>query len=462
MKINPYILSLGLIPLSPLVHAQSDGGKPQDGGKERASREAGARMLPDLRAFTATGEPLRVRELCDGKYTVLSSGCLTCPLFHQTYSEIEAAHADFSGKDVQFFYFYKALRHPELEGYLQAQNMSERLLQLAEAREKLGTKVSWIADTIDDSMRLGLNANSQSVYLISPEGEIVYSSGRIDREGLRSALTKAVGATENVTSIAELKLPVVTRPARLVNEESATGVVRPEGLTILAIEPGKPDETYLVKLRAEGDGALLKTGTGRLFLGFYPDPIHDVHWNNLGEPMRYKLTLPEGISATPAEGSASKGPGDSDTLPRQFWVDVTSTEPGGEIKLQLDYFGCTSTLCMALTHEYTIQLKAENRGARTYGMNRVDRRGGGNSNRPTGAPSGRSSSGGRQIGAMDTDKDGSVSFEEMRVMAAERRGESFDLERFRVRFKSMDKNKDGTLSAEELGSAPRGNRREGQ
>ena len=42
-----------------------------------------------------------------------------------------------------------------------------------------------------------------------------------------------------------------------------------------------------VKLRAEADAELLKTGTGRFFLGFYPDPIHGVHWNNLTEPMKY-------------------------------------------------------------------------------------------------------------------------------------------------------------------------------
>ena len=136
--------------------------------------------------------------------------------------------------------------------------------------------------------------------------------------------------------------------------------------------------------------------------------------------MHYKLSLPEGITATPVEAFASKGPGDSDTLPRQFWVDVTSTKPGGEIKLQLDYFGCTPTLCMGLTHEYTIELKDENRGARTYGMNRGNNRGanrrGGNSNRPTGAASEGRPSGGRQIGELDTDKNGSVSFEEMRVV----------------------------------------------
>jgi hypothetical protein len=80
-------------------------------------------------------------------------------------------------------------------------------------------------------------------------------------------------------------LPTVPRAPQLVNQDSELGVKRPEGLSILSITPAKPEETYYVKLRAEADDALLTTGTGRLFLGFYPDPIHEAHWNNLAPAM---------------------------------------------------------------------------------------------------------------------------------------------------------------------------------
>ncbi|MDP4624767.1 MAG: EF-hand domain-containing protein [Akkermansiaceae bacterium] len=411
-------------------------------------------QLPELDAYSAEGKPLKLRELCQGKYTVLSSGCLTCPQFHETYTEIEAANADFSELGVQFFYFYKSLRHPELNGYIDAQNISERLLQLAEARKLLGTKVPWIADTIEDSMRIALGANSQSVYLISPEGEILYASGNIKRDELRAALTKAVGNPPTETKISDLNLPTIERPAPLVNKATKLTVERPEGLTILAVTPSKPDETYLVKLRAEADDNLLKTGTGRLFLGFYPDPIHDAHWNNLTEPMHFKLTLPEGVTATPSKATAEKGEGDSDTKPRQFWIDITSDTPAKELTLNLDYFGCTADVCMALSHEYTILLQDENRGARTYGMNRGTRSNG--QKRQNTQPTGDVSS---RLQGMDTNEDGSVSYEEMKGSAKERRGEDFNEERFKTRFQSMDTNKDGTLSSEELSSAPRASER---
>ncbi|TWT86215.1 TlpA family protein disulfide reductase [Neorhodopirellula pilleata] len=329
--------------------------------------------LPDLNAYSADGQKIKLRELCDKKYTVFVAGCLTCPQFHRGYPEIEAASQDYSPKDVQFFYFYKSLRHPELNGYFGAQNMDERLLQLAEAKKLLGTKVPWIADTIKNDIRDGLNSANNSMYLISPEGNIVYASDHLDGPSLRDALGKFVGMIDSPTLASDLDLPQLARQRQPENVDTDTRVARPEGLVILAIAPKSPDETYYVKLRAEADANLLKTGTGRLFLGFYPDPIHGVHWNNLTKPMKYSLTLPSGVKASPAEASAKKGPGDKDVEPRQFWVDIEGDSPGASIELSMHYFGCTDTMCKALTQEYTVQFKPADMGSSTFGFNRGPR-----------------------------------------------------------------------------------------
>lgn len=427
--------------------------------------------IPEMNGVTAEGEPLNIQELCAGKYTVLVSGCLTCPLFHDSYGEIEAAFTDYSSDDIQFFYFYKSLRHPELDGFVEAQNIQERLLQLAAVREKLQTTVPWISDTIDDSMRLGLGSNSQSVFLISPEGEVLYGNGRIVREDLREALSKVLGKPKTVTQVSDLNLPTMKRNSRPPNEDSKLGVKREDGLTIVSTKPSKPNETYYVKLRAEADEALIKTGNGRLFLGFYPDPIHKAYWNNLTPPMRYTITTPDGITASPAQASAEQGEGESDRLPRQFWVDIKSDSKRKEFLLQLDYYGCTPDMCMALTHEYTVVLEDENRGARTAGMNRGNRgqrgrgesaRGGRQGNGDSVEGRQRSRQGGMQLTGMDSDKDGFVSFEEMILSVKARRGDGVDLERLQKRFASMDTDSDGKLSTEELESAPRGQRESGQ
>lgn len=457
MRLPMFYLALALISS---LSAQTSPSRSQSAGHASSLLKSG--KIPDLTAVTDQGKPVKLRELCAGKFTVLASGCLTCPEFHKSYPEIEAARADYASDKVQFYYFYKSLRHPELGGYVDAQNIKERLLQLAEARKKLATQTPWLADTMDDSLRIGLGANSQSVYLISPEGEILYANGKIKRADLRNALTKALGAPEKTTLAADLKLPRLQRPPRLVNEDSKLGVKRPEGLTILKITPADPEKTYYVKLRAEGDDALIKTGTGRLFLGFYPDPIHDACWNNLTQPMRYQLTLPEGMTATPAEASAQVGHGDKDSQPRQFWVDIKSNGTPGPIELKLDYFGCTPDMCMALTHGYTIELKDQNRGSRTYGMNRGGPRASkgtrGSGKRET-AKRESSRGGAGQITQMDTNKDGSVSYQELLTSARAKRGEQVKPERVKSRFDSIDTNKDGKVTPEEFSQAPRGGNR---
>ncbi|EMI42441.1 peroxiredoxin family protein [Rhodopirellula sp. SWK7] len=326
--------------------------------------------LPDLDAHSAEGEAIKLRELCKGKYTVLAAGCLTCPQFHRGYPEIEAASKDYSPRGVQFFYFYKSLRHPELNGYVEAQNTSERLLQLAEARKMLGTEVPWIADTIDNSIRDGLNSANNSMFLISPEGQIVFASEHLDGPSLRQALTKYIGEVGHPTQAADMNLPRIARAKQPANVDSDILVSRPDGLVILTATPKNPSETYYVKMRAEADADLLRTGNGRLFLGFYPDPIHGVHWNNLTKPMKYSLTLPAGVQANPAEASAQPGPGNSDTHPRQFWVDIKSDSPSASFELAMHYFGCTDTMCESLTQEYTIHLTPADMGSSTFGFNR--------------------------------------------------------------------------------------------
>lgn len=355
--------------------AQPPGGQGR-GGMQRG-QGGGARqpivvshgLLPDTDAFTADGKPMKVRDLIQGKYTVLKTGCLTCPEFLRAYADVEAMAKDYADKDVQFFYVFQSLRHPEREGYVQAQNMSERLLQVAEAKKKLGTNVPWIADTIDDSFRVAMKTNSNSVFVISPDSEIVYAADRMNGDGLQQALSKLVGPIENPTSARDLQLPQLAR-FRSTNVTNDILVERPDGLVILKTTPENPADTYYVKLRAEAEPALLETGTGRLFLGFYPDPIHDAHWNNLTPGMKYELQLPAGIQADPATAVAKKGPGESDAQPRQFWVNIDGNTPLSDINLSLHYFACAPGMCEAMTHKYTISFTPEDRNSRTYSFNR--------------------------------------------------------------------------------------------
>jgi len=329
--------------------------------------------VPDLNGFTSDGEAVNLKELADGHYTAIAVGCLTCPEFRRGYTEMETALADYAPLGVKFFYVYKSLRHPELDGMVEPQNLEERLLHVAKAKQLLGTNAPWIADSMDNSIRRSLGAGANSIYLISPKGEVLLGLSRLDGQSLRQTLETHVGKVKNPTTVADLNLPKVERQGRAENFASDTRVVREDGLVILKSTPATTDETYYVKLRAEAEPALIKTGKGRLFLGFYPDPILGAHWNNLTEPLKYSLVLPSGVKATPREASAAVGEGDSDSEPRQFWVDIDSDQPFDEMQLAFHYFGCTDEVCLALTHNYSIKLEAADDGARTYGFNRGQR-----------------------------------------------------------------------------------------
>lgn len=68
-----YILSCLLITvfiLPSFAQVRSEGGR---GGPSGGLRPVDSGPLPDLNAYTATGEPIKVRDLIDGKYTVLSA-----------------------------------------------------------------------------------------------------------------------------------------------------------------------------------------------------------------------------------------------------------------------------------------------------------------------------------------------------------------------------------------------------
>ncbi len=82
MKLIPIALITAMICLATSFSLAQDKG----GGKRSGSVPQGGVLssgpLPDLNAFSADGKPLKLRELCQGAYTVLSSGCLISPSRH--------------------------------------------------------------------------------------------------------------------------------------------------------------------------------------------------------------------------------------------------------------------------------------------------------------------------------------------------------------------------------------------
>ena len=53
---------------------------------------------------------------------------------------METIERDYSPRGVRFFYVYKALAHPELNGYVQPVTLDERLMHVEEAELTLGAR----------------------------------------------------------------------------------------------------------------------------------------------------------------------------------------------------------------------------------------------------------------------------------------------------------------------------------
>ncbi|MCZ6671658.1 MAG: EF-hand domain-containing protein [Verrucomicrobia bacterium] len=416
---------------------------------DQAKVKLGETIPEDLVVYTEAGNEISLLEVLDGKYTVLVSGCLTCPIFHRTYPGVEAVYQDYKElENVQFFYLYKTLAHPEYNGYIQPVTLKERLAHIVEAKRVLDTSLNWLCDGMDNAARhtLGLGPNTQIIF--SPKGKIIHTLGWSDGEVLREALIEHVGDTASHTRVADLNIQK-KQSAMSMKDVGNAPMNRPTfdsnliPVTFKVTEEGK--HPLYVKPRIEVDPSVLQRGRGEMYLGFHLDPIHNVHWNNLAAPLKYEITLPEGVYATPKMATAPEVDVDSDAAPREFVVELSGAQPGDILGLVFHYFACSDEegWCVPVTQKYEIALSADIDGGGTMG--RSFRGGSGGQNRGRGGRGGGSS--GRQpqgsgqmksrIMQSDSDGDGRIS-------------ESEAPQQMQRRFAQIDLDSDGYLSEEEI------------
>ncbi len=179
-------------------------------------------------------------------------------------------YRDYAPKGVRFYYIYKALAHPELDGYITPFTLEERLMHVAEAQHKLGSEVTWPCDTMANEAKHALGDAPNSEFIFDPEGRLVVRRRWSDPAALRQDLARLVGPAESRTQVSDLNLPSPPPP-----ERAPTGVVPrlevPWGMIPLKSEP-IPDEKetpFYAKLRVEAERSLLQEGKGKLYLGFF-------------------------------------------------------------------------------------------------------------------------------------------------------------------------------------------------
>jgi len=212
---------------------------------------------------------------------------------------------------------------------------------------------------------LGNAPNSE--YILDAEGRIFALRGWSDPTATREDFERLLGQVENPTTIADLNLPS-NPPPKIAPRGIVPRIDRPRNMIAIRYEAqvGFRTDPIYAKLRAEAEPELLRNGTGKLYLGFFPDPIYGVHWNNLVDPIRYEIKAPNGITVSPAQGEGPRIEESSDVDPREFLIEIEGAQPGQKLELEVRYFGCNDEegWCKAVSESYTLLLEGDPDGGR--------------------------------------------------------------------------------------------------
>ena len=241
-------------------------------------------------------------------------------------------------------------------------------MHVKEAQRTLGNEIAWISDTMSNDLKHALGDMPNSEFVVDPAGTIVRMRVWSRPDQLRSDLEELVGPVVNPTRVSDLNLNFEAPP-----KVAASGVVPrvelPGRMLPVKIEPQSSSQPFYMKLRAEVDQRFLREGEGTLYVGFFPDPLYHVHWNNLVDPVKYEISAPKGITVSPENGEGPKVKEASDMDPREFLLDIKRSGDSQEpLQLAVRYFACNDEegWCIAVSQEYSISLELDPDGGRRF------------------------------------------------------------------------------------------------
>ena len=255
-------------------------------------------------------------------------------------------YRDYKNKNVEFYFVYKSLAHPQTNGFVRPTTLDERLMHVAKAKDSLGTTIPWVVDSMDNDLKHAMGSRPNSEFILDPTGKIVRMRDWSSPEAVRADLIELVGKVDKPTDPRSLRMR-----ADYGHSEVARGVVdrlRKSGRSVaLKVKTDEPAHPAYVKLRAE---RVTEDGSNKLYLGFFVDPIHSVHWNNLSGPVQVA------VNGKTVTGPKVKVEADAD--PREFIVDLDGKDA---VTVTLKYVACDDeeTWCRKLTQTYVVSLEVD-------------------------------------------------------------------------------------------------------
>ena len=292
-------------------------------------------------------------------------------------------YRDYRNKNVNFYYVYSNVQHPELNSYVAPHNIKEKLMHIAEFRKLSQSEMPWLADTMNVDLKQALGAAPNGEYVFDENGKLIRKRFWSDPNTLRRDLEELVGKVDKITRVEDLKTRFKVEPRKI-----ASGIVKPvkmpRGLAPLVVEPladQKKKTPYYVKLRAEVSQKLLprsadnkhRPGSGKLFLGFYLDPIYKVHWNNKMSPIVIKIKQDGNVVLDRYEMAGPKLKEPADIDPRQFMLTMETDEKTDfkkPLEIMVAYAACddAETFCLPVKQKFIVKLKRDKFGGTRPGV----------------------------------------------------------------------------------------------
>lgn len=131
--------------------------------------KAGEQML-DFRLTTLDGREVSLSDY-KGKWLVLETGSLTCPMFVKNINplrDVKAKHPD-----VEFLVIYVREAHPGARRG-PTQDMEQKIALAREMQSAFGEHREILVDSVDGDMHQAYGALPNMVYVVSPEGKVIY------------------------------------------------------------------------------------------------------------------------------------------------------------------------------------------------------------------------------------------------------------------------------------------------
>lgn len=260
--------------------------------------------------------------------------------------------------------------HPGTNGVIEAYTKEERLKQLAMVKARLGTTVPIVSDSLDSAIVDALKSAPNAEFVVDKDGKMIYRKFWHDPQALRTFLEKRVGKVDKPTKVADLNMKLV-----FPEQGAPRGLVEPLQLpgrmTALKATPVLPSSKkekddappFFAKLRAEHSRDKKK-----LYLGFYLDPVYQVHWNNPAGGLSFEISPASDSDIEPISGKTPEYAHDKDVDPREFLVDFDAPR-GSKFNVTVRYTICDDkgTFCMPVEQHYTLAVKPAPHGGNRAG-----------------------------------------------------------------------------------------------